>query len=152
MIFCEAAAIYGVIVTIILQTKLEEVPRNADGSWPSAAMFSGYSLLAAGLTTGFANLACGCVSISPCSAVHVLLWLWHRLRISWAHKTYRCFSVKSSDQVSATKDSTCLFVLVSALRTHRCVCTASHHLQLQTDALMSCFASQTGMDSSPDCI
>jgi F0F1-type ATP synthase membrane subunit c/vacuolar-type H+-ATPase subunit K len=52
-----------VIVTIILQTKLEKVDANPDGTWPSRAMFSGYSLLAAGLTTGFANLACGYVPV-----------------------------------------------------------------------------------------
>lgn len=62
-------------MTIILQTKLEEVqPLEGTGNWPARAMFSGYSLLAAGLTTGFANLACGCVlTVLLCSgynAVH----------------------------------------------------------------------------------
>lgn len=59
IIFCEAAAIYGVIVTIILQTKVEETEKQLDGYYTMNAMFSGYAILTAGLTTGFANLACG---------------------------------------------------------------------------------------------
>lgn len=70
IIFCEAAAIYGVIVTIILQTKVEEVDKQPDGYFTLGAMFSGYSILTAGLTTGFANLACGCASSSSASPVH----------------------------------------------------------------------------------
>jgi F0F1-type ATP synthase membrane subunit c/vacuolar-type H+-ATPase subunit K len=60
VIFCEATAIYGVIVAIILQTKIDEVPRNADGTFLSAAVFSGYAVFASGITVGLANLACGC--------------------------------------------------------------------------------------------
>jgi len=63
IIFCEATAIYGVIVAIILQTKIDEVPRNADGSFLSAAVFSGYAVFASGCTVGLANLACGCASL-----------------------------------------------------------------------------------------
>lgn len=69
VIFCEAVAIYGVIVAIILQTKIEYVDKNPDGNWPVSAYTSGYALLAAGLTTGWANLACGlCVGIVGSSA------------------------------------------------------------------------------------
>lgn len=50
------------IVTIILQTKVDEVDKKADGFYTMNSMFSGYAILAAGLTTGFANLACGCDS------------------------------------------------------------------------------------------
>lgn len=60
VIFCEATAIYGVIVAIILQTKIEYVPQNADGTYPSAAVFSGYGVFGSGITVGFANLVCGC--------------------------------------------------------------------------------------------
>jgi V-type H+-transporting ATPase 21kDa proteolipid subunit len=81
VIFCEAAAIYGVIVTIILQTKLEEVKPLANGNWPPRAMFSGYSLLAAGLTTGFANLACGCATRSVMSTVNKLDTYDHAVRL-----------------------------------------------------------------------
>lgn len=64
VIFCEAAAIYGVIVAIILQTKIEKVAPLESGFYPHAVIFSGYSILGAGLTTGFANLVCGiCVGV-----------------------------------------------------------------------------------------
>lgn len=69
VIFCEAVAIYGVIVAIILQTKIEYVDKKPDGTWPVSAYTSGYALLAAGLTTGWANLACGlCVGVVGSSA------------------------------------------------------------------------------------
>lgn len=63
VIFCEAVAIYGVIVAIILQTKIEpSVP--VDGIYNKYAMYSGFSLFGAGVTCGFANLVCGmCVGI-----------------------------------------------------------------------------------------
>ena len=70
IIFCEASAIYGVIVAIILQTKIEEVnrvqlfPPALQGGYLSSAVHSGYAVFAAGLTVGLANLACGlCVGI-----------------------------------------------------------------------------------------
>ena len=82
IIFCEAVAIYGVIgslavscwlpalgpvlmqavsvaVAIILQTKIVHVLPLDNGFYPLAAITSGYAILAAGLTTGWANLACG---------------------------------------------------------------------------------------------
>eukprot|EP01025_Chloroclados_australasicus_P030678 TRINITY_DN30865_c0_g2_i2.p2 TRINITY_DN30865_c0_g2~~TRINITY_DN30865_c0_g2_i2.p2 ORF type:complete len:242 (-),score=1.71 TRINITY_DN30865_c0_g2_i2:344-1069(-) len=65
VIFCEAAAIYGVVVAIILQTKIENMaPDPNTGFYPHGAMFSGYSILASGLVSGFCNLVCGlCVGI-----------------------------------------------------------------------------------------
>ena len=59
IIFCEAVAIYGVIVAIILQTKVEAVAPNADGSYNLAAANAGYAILGAGSVTGWANLVCG---------------------------------------------------------------------------------------------
>ena len=59
IIFCEAVAIYGVIVAIILQTKIEYVDPLPNGFYPLSAFTSAYAILAAGLTTGWANLACG---------------------------------------------------------------------------------------------
>jgi V-type H+-transporting ATPase 21kDa proteolipid subunit len=64
VIFCEAVAIYGVILGIIMATKIEPVARDSDGSYGIKVMQAGYAMLGAGLTTGFANLACGiCVGI-----------------------------------------------------------------------------------------
>lgn len=57
VIFCEAVAIYGVIVAIILQTKMEAVPQSKAN--PIAMYNAGYAVLGAGSVTGWANLACG---------------------------------------------------------------------------------------------
>jgi len=65
IIFCEAVAIYGVIVAIILQTKIEPtLPDPVNGLYSNYAMYSGFSIFGAGVTCGFANLVCGmCVGI-----------------------------------------------------------------------------------------
>ncbi|KAF2287196.1 hypothetical protein GH714_039307 [Hevea brasiliensis] len=62
VIFCEAVAIYGVIVAIILQTKLESVP--AAQIYAPESLRAGYAIFASGIIVGFANLVCGlCVGI-----------------------------------------------------------------------------------------
>uniref|UniRef100_A0A9I9CHI4 V-ATPase proteolipid subunit C-like domain-containing protein n=1 Tax=Cucumis melo TaxID=3656 RepID=A0A9I9CHI4_CUCME len=62
VIFCEAVAIYGVIVAIILQTKLESV--SASQIFTPESLTAGYSIFASGIIVGFANLFCGlCVGI-----------------------------------------------------------------------------------------
>lgn len=62
VIFCEAVAIYGVIVAIILQTKLESVP-TAQMYHPDS-LRAGYAIFCSGIIVGFANLVCGlCVGI-----------------------------------------------------------------------------------------
>ncbi|CAL5429114.1 unnamed protein product [Camellia sinensis] len=62
VIFCEAVAIYGVIVAIILQTKLESVPPSQIHAPES--LRAGYAIFASGIIVGFANLVCGlCVGI-----------------------------------------------------------------------------------------
>ncbi|RHN47771.1 putative V-ATPase proteolipid subunit [Medicago truncatula] len=62
VIFCEAVAIYGVIVAIILQTKLESVPKSS--IYEPESLRAGYAIFASGLIVGFANLVCGlCVGI-----------------------------------------------------------------------------------------
>eukprot|EP00210_Caulerpa_lentillifera_P002776 g2652.t1 len=70
VIFCEAVAIYGVIVAIILSTKIESVEFiSDDGRYGRKDMFAGYAYFAAGVTTGFANLVCGlCVGVVGSSA------------------------------------------------------------------------------------
>ncbi|KAF3663664.1 V-type proton ATPase subunit c''1 [Capsicum annuum] len=58
----EAVAIYGVIVAIILQTKLESVP--ASQIYAPESLRAGYAIFASGIIVGFANLVCGlCVGI-----------------------------------------------------------------------------------------
>lgn len=54
ILFCEAVAIYGIIVSIVLNTKLNP---NAP-STPSNIM-TGYSLFWSGLTVGMCDLICG---------------------------------------------------------------------------------------------
>mmetsp|Transcript_8862 Transcript_8862/g.23258 ORF Transcript_8862/g.23258 Transcript_8862/m.23258 type:complete len:184 (-) Transcript_8862:648-1199(-) len=59
VIFCEAVAIYGVIMAIIMQTKI------ADAADVAPSAYAGYGLFATGLTVGFANLFCGlCVGVT----------------------------------------------------------------------------------------
>lgn len=62
MIFCEAVAIYGVIVAIILATKVEDVDM-ANKENLSKNMHAGFAYFGAGLTTGFSNLVCGYVGL-----------------------------------------------------------------------------------------
>ena len=57
VIFCEAVAIYGVIVAIILQTKLESV--SASQIYAPESLRAGYAIFASGIIVGFANLVCG---------------------------------------------------------------------------------------------
>ena len=65
VIFCEAVAIYGVIVSIILQTKimLDREKANVD-EYSDKKFFAGYGIFWAGVCCGIGNLACGvCVGI-----------------------------------------------------------------------------------------
>lgn len=57
VIFCEAVAIYGVIMAIILQGKINE-SQCLDTTYASCA-FSGYALFWTGVSVGFSNLFCG---------------------------------------------------------------------------------------------
>merc|ERR1711934_129028 len=84
VIFCEALAIYGVIIAIISATKLDEKSTRlswvtpgagatgsgsqtyfaAGGEWDPQIMFAAYAIFAAGITVGLANLFCGiCVGV-----------------------------------------------------------------------------------------
>ena len=61
VIFCEAVAIYGLILAIIMQGRLQK------GTWDvfenlatfQQAEFAGYVMFAAGCVVGFSNLCCG---------------------------------------------------------------------------------------------
>ena len=68
VIFCEAVAIYGVIVSIILQTKMEKPDLTKESTFVDAKIYniaSGYALFWAGICCGVGNLACGCVPPAP---------------------------------------------------------------------------------------
>lgn len=107
IIFCEASAIYGVIVAIILQTKLDYVPQYEDGSWPINAMTAGYAILGAGICAGFSNLFCGmCVGIvgSSCalsdaqnSTLFVKVRGVERKKLYMQHRTMRLFVLWRED-------------------------------------------------------
>lgn len=63
IIFCEAVAIYGVIMAIILQTKLIPFDRESQITEDLDIMYknyhAGFVIFGAGITVGFCNLACG---------------------------------------------------------------------------------------------
>lgn len=61
IIFCEAVAIYGIIVAIIMVQKISSNASiySGDGTYSHNAVFAGASLFGAGLTVGFTNIACG---------------------------------------------------------------------------------------------
>ena len=56
ILFCEALSIYGIIVSIIIATKVEKTANKP----PSSLDYQcGYLMLGAGLIVGFANLSAG---------------------------------------------------------------------------------------------
>ena len=62
VIFCEAVAIYGIIISIILSGRAKAVDNIYDlhtGTYSAQALFSGYAIFAAGLAVGVTNIACG---------------------------------------------------------------------------------------------
>lgn len=69
IIFCEACAIYGIILAIVFQNNFKPFnsgmkPDKFPSEIPTLDLVAGYQIFGAGLTTGFCNLACGiCVGI-----------------------------------------------------------------------------------------
>ncbi|KAL8454977.1 hypothetical protein Emag_001230 [Eimeria magna] len=68
VIFCEATAIYGVIIAILIASKLDGVPpdflqsmmdANKIEKWQADAIATGWGLLATGLTVGLSNVFSG---------------------------------------------------------------------------------------------
>jgi V-type H+-transporting ATPase proteolipid subunit len=55
IIFCEAVAIYGIIVAIVFSAKLTGTTKPQD----KATYYTGYSIFWSGLTVGLSNVACG---------------------------------------------------------------------------------------------
>jgi len=69
IIFCEAVAIYGIIMSIVLQANIESYDQDlmlSDENYDAIKVniSSGLMIFGAGLTVGFSNLFCGiCVGI-----------------------------------------------------------------------------------------
>eukprot|EP01117_Protostelium_nocturnum_P002886 TRINITY_DN13808_c0_g1_i1.p1 TRINITY_DN13808_c0_g1~~TRINITY_DN13808_c0_g1_i1.p1 ORF type:complete len:170 (+),score=40.36 TRINITY_DN13808_c0_g1_i1:113-622(+) len=62
IIFCEAVAIYGIIMAIIFTTYF--VKMEDEKLYSANGYFTGYGVFWGGMTAGFANLVCGvCVGI-----------------------------------------------------------------------------------------
>lgn len=62
VIFCEAVAIYGLIIAIVLSGQIEQFTDSvveANYAIKSMNWFAGYTMFGAGLTTGVTNLVCG---------------------------------------------------------------------------------------------
>merc|ERR1719411_1296803 len=58
VIFCEAVAIYGLIIAIVLSGQIESYA-EATTEVLYRNWFAGYAMFGAGLTTGLVNLVCG---------------------------------------------------------------------------------------------
>ena len=72
IVFCEAVAIYGVIMAILLSEKIIEYPEGTfnDPEFYKLVLYSSLGFLWTGLGVGLSNIICGvCVGISGSSCV-----------------------------------------------------------------------------------
>ena len=60
VIFCEAVAIYGLIIAIVLSGQIEQyTPELMNAEMMAKNYFAGYAMFGAGICTGLVNLVCG---------------------------------------------------------------------------------------------
>lgn len=65
MVFCEAVAIYGVIVAILMSERVQAVPAGKEAEFVNGSdawdkfLFGGYAIFWTGLSVGISNLVCG---------------------------------------------------------------------------------------------
>ena len=68
IIFCEATAIYGIIISVILNGKIHGQGTLVDADSCAKAFFAGYCVFWSGLSVGLTNIASGwCVGVSGSS-------------------------------------------------------------------------------------
>ena len=60
VIFCEAVAIYGLILAIIMQGKMQKGYSNVYENLPTyqQAQYAGFCMFASGMVVGVSNMAC----------------------------------------------------------------------------------------------
>eukprot|EP01104_Vermistella_antarctica_P006337 TRINITY_DN17047_c0_g1_i1.p1 TRINITY_DN17047_c0_g1~~TRINITY_DN17047_c0_g1_i1.p1 ORF type:complete len:174 (-),score=27.75 TRINITY_DN17047_c0_g1_i1:163-684(-) len=65
IIFCEAVAIFGLIMAVVYTEKMHSSEITSDSPpFTEQALFAGFALFGSGVTVGFTNLICGvCVGI-----------------------------------------------------------------------------------------
>lgn len=87
IIFCEAVAIYGIIVSIIMATSLSSYDANASDAAKAKDIMSGYRVFGAGLITGTIS------SFRYLTDVNALMFrfmqplLWH---LRWHYRISSC--------------------------------------------------------------
>ena len=68
IIFCEAVAIYGIILAIVFAGRMEPMLSNK-AMIPREAYYAGFSLFWSGVTVGLCNLLCGiCIGVTGSGA------------------------------------------------------------------------------------